>query len=91
MPHKVVKDLRGDIIAPYDLPKPNSRWNSQRKSVVVLAVQAGMVSLEDILNRYSMTQKEFRIWEEELRDNGASGLQVTKHQQNKRKKKGEGA
>ena len=82
----VIKDLRGDIIAPYDLPSPDTRrWTAQKKSVVVLAVQGGMCSLQDALDRYHMTEAEFRIWEEEIKE-GLNGLQITKHQQRRKEK-----
>ncbi len=86
MPPKIIKDLRGDIIAPYNLPPSDTkRWTPQKKSVVVLAVQGGMCPLQDVLDRYHMTEAEFRIWQEEMKG-GLSGLRITKHQQRRRNK-----
>lgn len=75
------KDLRGNIIAPYDLPPTGTvRWTENRKAIVVRAVRSGIISTEDALDRYHMTEKEFRLWEDGLAHQKEGGLKITKYQ-----------
>src|SRR6185295_1617176 len=46
----------GDVITLADLPSPSTtRWVIRRKAEVVLAVHAGMLSLDDACKRYRLT------------------------------------
>src|SRR5665213_264878 len=57
----VFRDLRGlRIISIEDLPNPGVRWTPDRKALIVNAVRKGVVPLQDVLNRYNMTEREFR-------------------------------
>ncbi len=68
------------------LPSPDTkRWVPSRKAIVVNAVLGGLISLEAVLDRYRMTEREFRIWEHGLEDAGTQGLRITKYQQRKRR------
>lgn len=81
----VIKDLQGNIIAPYDLPAVDTvRWTPNLKAIVVRAVHGSMITLEEALNRYHMTEKEFLIWEQGLKDEGKHGLKVTHFQRRRR-------
>lgn len=83
----VVRDLQGNIIAPYDLPPAGTvRWTPNRKAIVVRAVRGGLVSIQEILDRYHMTEREFLIWESGLKDDGITGLKVTHFQRRRRAK-----
>ena len=83
----VIMDLQGNVIAPYDLPVPsNVHWTPNRKAIIVRAVRGGMFTLEELLNRYHMTEKEFLIWEQGLKDDGERGLKVTHFQRRRRAK-----
>lgn len=85
--NKIVKDLRGNVIAPYDIPPAGmNRWTPARKALVVRAVQGELITLDEVLERYKMTEPEFRRWESSLKTDGALGLKVTKFQQLKRQK-----
>jgi hypothetical protein len=77
----VIKDLQGNVITLPDLPSPDTvRWTANRKATVVRAVRGGLVPLQEMLDRYHMTEKEFLIWEHGLQDDGATGLKVTHFQ-----------
>ncbi|KND50372.1 MAG: hypothetical protein AB202_01810 [Parcubacteria bacterium C7867-007] len=82
----VARDLHGLPITVDDLPSPDTRrWVPNRKAIVVNAVRGGLISLEEVLIRYNMTEREFRIWEQGLEDAGAEGLKTTKFQKRKRR------
>jgi hypothetical protein len=64
-----------------NLPPPNTqRWVARRKAEVVAAVQAGLLSLDDALNRYKLTLEEFTGWQRALYRHGLRGLQITQLQ-----------
>ena len=44
-----------------DLPPPNTRrWVVRRKAAVVTAVRTGRITLEEALQRYQLTEEEYR-------------------------------
>jgi UDP-2,3-diacylglucosamine pyrophosphatase LpxH len=46
----------------------NVRWSADRKVAVVLAVHFGMISLDEVKNRYALGIREFREWEKLVDD-----------------------
>ena len=55
--------VRGDIVTQSDLPSPRTkRWVIRRKAENVLAVEGGLLSLEDACQRYQQTHEEFSSW-----------------------------
>ena len=65
-----------------DLPPPNTtRWVVRRKAAVVAAVRAGRITLEEALNRYQLTEEEYRSWERAFEVHGLPGLRATRVQQ----------
>jgi len=83
-----IRDLRGNVVTPIDLPPPETvRWTPNKKFIVVRAVRGNLISLEDALKRYRMTENEFLIWEQGLKDDGVVGLQSTFFQRRRRAKK----
>ena len=65
-----------------DLPSPRTkRWVSRRKAEVVAAVEGGLLSLDDVCRRYSLTAEEFMSWEDALHQHGLAGLRATRAQQ----------
>lgn len=84
--NSIVKKLNTRSITMDDLPSPDTkRWVPNRKAIVVIAVRSGLISLEAVLNRYRMTEREFQIWEHGLNDAGTEGLKTTKFQKRKRR------
>lgn len=63
---------------PGNLPSPHARWTSKRKLQVMEAVRSGQVPLESVLERYAMSEQEFRIWQQSVDKFGVHGLKVTK-------------
>ena len=65
-----------------DLPPPNTRrWVVRRKAAVVTAVRAGRITLEEALQRYQLTEEEYRSWERAFEQHGLPGLRSTRLQQ----------
>ena len=65
-----------------DLPAPDTtRWVVRRKAEVVAAVRGGLLSLEEVCDRYRLTVEEFLSWQRSIDRNGLAGLRVTRIQQ----------
>ena len=65
----------------FDLPPPDTkRWVTRRKAVVVNAVRAGVISLEEVCRRYELSVEEFLAWERAIDTHGVPGLRVTRLQ-----------
>jgi hypothetical protein len=65
----------------FDLPPPNTkRWVTRRKAVIVNAVRAGMISLEEVCRRYELSVEEFLAWQRAIDTHGVPGLRVTRLQ-----------
>ena len=61
------------------LPLPNTkRWTMQHKAAVVEAVHSGMITIEQVCRRYSLSVEEFLSWHNTIQSHGVAGLQITK-------------
>ena len=64
------------------LPPPNTRrWVVRRKAAVVTAVRTGRITLVEALQRYQLTEEEYRSWERAFEHHGLAGLRSTRLQQ----------
>jgi len=64
-----------------DLPPPDTkRWVTRRKAVIVSAVRAGVISLEEVCRRYELSVEEFLAWQCAIDTHGVPGLRVTRLQ-----------
>ena len=69
----------GNILTRADLPSPNTtRWVIRRKAEVVIAVQSGLLSIEDACQRYKLTAQELFEWQRAIEHFGLPGLRATK-------------
>ena len=65
-----------------DLPPPDTgRWVIRRKAEVVAAVRGGLLTLDEALERYSLTAEEFLAWQQSIDRHGMAGLRTTRLQQ----------
>ena len=65
-----------------DLPPPNTRrWVVRRKAAVVTAVRTGRITLEEALQRYQLTEEDYRSWDRAFEAHGLPGLRATRLQQ----------
>ena len=74
----IKNETPSDVI---DLPPPNTqRWVARRKAVVVNAVRSGVISLEEVCQRYELSVEEFLGWQRAIETHGVPGLRVTRLQ-----------
>ena len=66
-------------------PPGSTRWTAQRKKAVVVAVEAGLLSMQEACSRYSLTIEEFLSWQLRLAQHGLVGLQTKKIKQHRLK------
>jgi Protein of unknown function (DUF1153) len=70
-----------------DLPPPNTRrWVIRRKAEIVAAVQGGLLSLDEVCNRYGLTTEEFTAWQSSIDRHGLRGLQITRYEHYRRRR-----
>jgi hypothetical protein len=64
------------------LPPPDTRrWVMRRKAQVVAAVRGGVLSFEEACERYSLSEEEFKAWQNLLDNHGLRGLRATRMQE----------
>jgi hypothetical protein len=56
------------------------RWVIRRKAEVVAGVRAGLLSLEEACQRYTLSVEEFLSWQRLIDRHGMRGLRVTRLQ-----------
>ncbi len=67
----------GSVLSLADLPPPEVRWVASRKAVVVKAVLCGLITRDEALVRYGLSNEEFDGWCLAIRDHGIRALRVT--------------
>ncbi len=79
-PDHVIGPL-GEPLAISDLPPPSTkRWVVRRKAEVVAAVNGGLLTVDEVLERYTLTLEEFASWQRAVDRSGMQGLRVTRIQ-----------
>lgn len=67
----------GSVLSIADLPPLTTRWVARRKQTVVQAVLHGLISREEALRRYDLSEEEFDSWCRAVQKHGAAALKVT--------------
>ena len=76
-PH-VVPLPDGTQMSRADLPPVGTtRWVARRKEAVVHGVQAGLITRDEAIERYDLSDEELAGWEEARNAFGANGLKTT--------------
>ena len=71
----------GEPLSLDSLPAPaTTRWVVRRKAEVVAAVNGGLLSIDEVCERYSLTLEEFASWQRSVDRSGMQGLRVTRLQ-----------
>ena len=71
----------GEPLSVDSLPQPGTtRWVVRRKAEVVAAVNGGLLSIDEVCERYSLTIEEFASWQRSVDRSGMQGLRVTRLQ-----------
>jgi len=79
-PAQVIGPL-GESLTVETLPPPGTtRWVVRRKAEVVAAVNGGLLTVDEVCDRYSLTVEEFASWQRAVDRSGMPGLRVTRIQ-----------
>jgi hypothetical protein len=75
----------GEPLTLETLPAPTTtRWVIRRKAEVVAAVNGGLLTIDEVCERYGLTLEEFASWQRAVDRSGMHGLRVTRIQQYRR-------
>lgn len=71
----------GEPLTLESLPAPDTQhWVIRRKAEVVAAVGGGLLSIEEVCERYDLSLDEFMFWRRAVERSGMYGLRVTRLQ-----------
>jgi Protein of unknown function (DUF1153) len=63
------------------LPRPGTRrWVIRRKAEIVYAVGGGLLTREEAIKRYDISEDEFEAWRHSVERHGLRGLRCTRIQ-----------
>jgi hypothetical protein len=80
-PQKFVVGPEGEQLTVEALPsRSTTRWVARRKAQVVAAVKGGLLSIDEVCDRYALTIEEYASWQRALERSGLAGLRITKLQ-----------
>lgn len=72
----------GSTMTRSDLPSPKTtRWVASRKAAVVRAVAYGLLSEEEAIRTYSLSEEELAAWRSAVERHGEKALKTTAIQQ----------
>lgn len=66
----------GTILTLADLPSGLERWVARRKAMVVQAIEHGLLTRDEAVDRYALTDEELSGWMTAVARHGAGGLKV---------------
>ena len=67
----------GRILTLADLPPDQTRWVASRKETVVNAVIHGLITKDEALRRYGLSEEEFGSWIRTVQSHGPAALKIT--------------
>ena len=80
LPPRVIGPM-GEILTLEALPdKRTTHWTSRRKAEVVAAVEGGLLTIDQALERYTLSLEEFNSWQRSVERSGLAGLRITRVQ-----------
>lgn len=75
---RTIRTVDGNVMSLADLPSPETkRWVASRKAAVVRGVAYGLISQDDALERYHLSEEEFLEWVTAVTDFGVEALKTT--------------
>ncbi|PYG34698.1 DUF1153 domain-containing protein [Pelagimonas varians] len=78
---RAVKLPDGSMMTRADLPPAKTRrWVASRKASVVRAVQSGLLSPDQAVDRYELSEEELVEWIKAATEHGEDALKVTRVQ-----------
>lgn len=75
----------GTILTIADLPPTDTRWVASRKNIVVQAVLHGLITRDEALRRYALSEEEFDGWLDAVSRHGRAALKITSLQKYRNK------
>jgi hypothetical protein len=79
-PARIV-DAYGAVLTREDLPPASTtRWVASRKAQVVAAVESGLATIEEVMDRYDLSFEEYCQWQRAMDRGGVAGLRVCRTQ-----------
>lgn len=57
-------------------PADTTRWVAHRKAQVVAAVESGLVTIDEVIERYGLSVEEFAGWQRAMDRAGVAGLRI---------------
>lgn len=75
------KGAHGQTLTAEDLPPSNTRWTVHRKCELMNAIGAGIITQEDALSRYQLSEEELLSWKKLDAEHGPAALRSTRIQQ----------
>ena len=68
----------GSVMTRADLPDVGTRrWMASRKAAVVRAIEYGLISREDALKDYALSEEELDTWHAAVEQHGEAALKAT--------------
>ncbi|TFL18214.1 CtrA inhibitor SciP [Jannaschia formosa] len=79
---RVVTLPDGTQMSRADLPPAGTtRWVARRKALVVMGIESGLMTLEEAMERYELSEEEYAAWAAAVSRHGTEGLKTTLLQQ----------
>ncbi|WP_340315697.1 CtrA inhibitor SciP [Rhizorhabdus argentea] len=79
-PHQVIGPLGEPLTLDSLPPAGTTRWVVRRKAEVVAAVNGGLLTADEVCDRYNLSVEEFAAWQRAVDRSGMPGLRVTRIQ-----------
>ena len=73
----------GTVLTLADLPSGNERWVARRKAIVVEAIGHGLLTRDEAIERYGLTQEELDGWISTVTRLGPSALKINAIKKNR--------
>jgi hypothetical protein len=71
----------GDVLTLADLPSNDTkRWVPRRKAEIIAAVSGGLITLSEVLSRYSISEEEYCGWADAYGRLGLEGLHALRRE-----------
>lgn len=78
----------GTVLTLADLPSGSERWIARRKATVVQAIGHGLLSREEAIARYGLTEEELEGWISTAARLGPAALKVKAIRENRQMQPG---
>lgn len=68
----------GTVMTRADLPDPMTRrWVASRKAAVVRAIEGGLITREEAIDCYGLSEEELSAWHAAVEQHGEAALKAT--------------